>query len=284
VSARRRWLFGTGALALALPARPQPPETAGAASVFLEELTWTELRDAVRSGKTTALIPVGGTEQSGPAIALGKHSLRVRFLAGRIALELGNAIVAPVLAYVPEGRVEPATSHMRFAGTLTIPDDAFEKTLEFAARSLRVHGFRDVFLLGDHGGYRQNLDRVAKRLDREWTGAAAGSSRSARVHALDEYFEAASDGFAALLRERGYRNDEIGTHAALADASLTLAIDPAAVRTTLLASSPPPGPDLGVYGGDPRRASAELGRLGVDHIVERSVQAIRRRLARAQTS
>ena len=99
-------------LALATAARGQPT-----VSVFLEELTWTELRAAIDAGKTTAIVPIGGTEQSGPAIVLGKHNERVRFLAGRIALSLGNAIVAPVIAYVPEGRIEPPSSHMRFAGT-----------------------------------------------------------------------------------------------------------------------------------------------------------------------
>src|SRR5947207_1744732 len=79
----------------------------GAKSVFLEELTWTELRDDIRAGKTTIIVPVGGTEQSGPHMALGKHNVRAKVLAGRIAESLGNALVAPVIAYVPEGSIEP---------------------------------------------------------------------------------------------------------------------------------------------------------------------------------
>jgi creatinine amidohydrolase len=267
---RRRRLLGAAALCLAPAVRAEPASGgSGRGSVFLEDLTWTELRDAVRSGKTIALVPIGGTEQSGPAIALGKHNTRVRYLAGRIARELGDAIVAPVVAYVPEGRIDPATSHMRFPGTLSIPDEAFDKTIEFAARSLRAHGFRDIVLLGDHGGYARNLDRVAQRLDRDWSAAGV------RVHCLHEYYEAATEGFAKILRERGYRDDEIGTHAALADTSLMLAIDPTEVRPDVLASGGPLGSAQGVYGGDPRRASADLGRAGVDHIVDRTVAAIR---------
>jgi len=245
-------------------------------SVYLEELTWTELRSAIEAGKTTAIVPIGGTEQSGPAIVLGKHNERVRFLAGRIAQTLGNAIVAPVIAYVPEGRVDPPSSHMRFAGTITVPDDLFERNLEYAARSLRVHGFRDIVLLGDHGGYQRDLQPVADRLNREW------ASSPARVYAIAEYYRASEQGFARLLRERGFRDDEIGTHAALADTSLMLAIDPGAVRTDLLKSTTPLGPAQGVYGGDPRRASAELGQLGVDHIVSQTVAAIRTRVARKE--
>jgi creatinine amidohydrolase len=260
--------FGLCMAMLALAARAQAP-----ASVFLEQLTWTELRGAIDAGKTTAIIPIGGTEQSGPAIVLGKHNERVKFLSGKIAQALGNAIVAPVIAYVPEGGVDPPSSHMRFAGTLTIPDPVFERTVEYAARSLRAHGFRDIVLLGDHGGYQRDLKRVADRLNHEWARSAV------RVHALEEYYRASDEGFARLLRERGFRDDEIGTHAALADTSLMLAIDPGAVRTDLLRPGTPLGPAEGVYGGDPRRASAQLGQLGVEQIVSQTVTAIRARVS-----
>ena len=132
-------------------------------SVFLEELTSPELSAAVSSGKTTALIPIGGTEWNDAHIVLGKHNARARYLAGRIAEKLGNAIVAPVVAYVPEGRISPPTQHMRYPGTITIPEDVFERTLESAVRSLQQHGFRTVVLLGDHGGYAKSLRKVASR-------------------------------------------------------------------------------------------------------------------------
>src|SRR6201982_2462086 len=93
-------------------------------TVFLEELTWTELRDQIRSGKTTIIVPIGGTEQNGPHMALGKHNLRARHLSEKIARALGNALVAPVIAYVPEGTIEPPTAHMRFPGTITVPEEA----------------------------------------------------------------------------------------------------------------------------------------------------------------
>jgi len=241
-----------------------------AASVFLEELTWTELRDAVAQGKTTALIPIGGTEQSGPALALGKHNARVRLLSGRIARELGNAIVAPVIAYVPEGDIDPPSSHMRFAGTLTVPTGVFEATLEATARSLRAHGFRDIVFLGDHGGYQRSLVRVAERLNRAW------AHDDTRAFAPAEYFHAASEGFAQLLRERGFADSEIGTHAALADTSMQLAAEPAMVRSEVLHSGTRLDASVGIYGGTPVHASAELGQLGLDEIVRQSVAAIRR--------
>ena len=146
--------------------------------------------------------------------------------------------------------------------------------LESAARSLRAHGFTTVVFLGDHGGYQASLAAVAARLNRSWAGSRA------RAVAIAEYFQATESAYPALLRERGYRDDEIGAHAGLADTSLALAIDPGLVRSARLAA--PPNPGDGVR-GDPRRASAELGRLGVDAIVEASVAAIRARTSSPTT-
>lgn len=241
-------------------------------SVFLEELTWTELRDQIEAGKTTVILPIGGTEQNGPAMALGKHNVRVRALAERIAKTLGNAVVAPVIAYAPEGGVNPPTAHMRLPGTITVPNDAFKKTLEYAARSFKLHGFRDVVLLGDHGGYQKDLKAVAKRLNREWQNSPV------RIHAVEEYYRAAADSFPRALERRDYKDSEIGTHAGLADTSLTLAVDPRLVRASRLSS----GVDLdaahGVY-GNPRRANAELGEIGIHLIVTKSVEAIKNAIA-----
>ena len=197
---------------------------AQAQSVHLEELTWTELRDRIAAGSTTVLVPIGGTEQSGPHMVLGKHNVRARILAAEIAARLGNAVVAPVISYVPEGSVKPPSGHMRFAGTISIPESAFEGVLEGAARSFRQHGFRDVVFLGDHGGYQIAEQRVADRLNREW-----GSDKRCRVHALLAYYEAAEGpqgAFANALRQKGYTDAEIGRHAGLADAALSMAVDP----------------------------------------------------------
>lgn len=256
-------------LSLALALAP----SVQAATVQLEDMSWAELRDRIAAGATTALLPIGGTEQNGPHMSLGKHNVRVKLLAARIAERLGKTIVAPVLAYVPEGNIEPPTQHMRYSGTLSIPEPVFEATLEAAARSLRRHGVRDVVLLGDHGGYRASLDRVAAKLNREWGTAA-------RVHALPEYYRAAQIDFAAMLKAQGFSSDEIGPHAGLADTALMLALDPTQVRQDIAAARPPGAVGDGVA-GDPRRATAELGRLGVEHIVELTVAAIR---ARAQKS
>jgi len=263
-------LAGAGCATTACAAAAAAP---GAPSVYLEELTWTELRDRIRTGSTTAIVPVGGTEQSGPHLALGKHNARVKALAGRIATSLGNAIVAPVIAYVPEGGIDPPVAHMRFPGTLTTPEAAFETTLEYAARSFRQHGFRDIVLIGDHGGYQKSLVRVAARLNRDWAATPV------RVHAVEDYYQAVETDFVKALKRQGFRDDEIGSHAGLADTSLTLAVDPRLVRSEWLTRGTPPGVADGVH-GDPRRSTAAAGQAGVDLIVSRTSEAIRRDLVR----
>jgi len=245
-----------------------PPGNAST-SVYLEELTSPELAAQIRAGKTTIIVPVGGTEQNGPHMTLGKHNVRVKALADKIARALGNALVAPVIAYVPEGNVNPPTLHMRFAGTMTVPAATFESVLEYAARSLRASGFRDIVFIGDHGGYQRNEEAVAKKLNREW------SATHVRVHALTDYYRVTETQYRQVLKARGFSDAEIGTHAGVADTSLALAIDPRIVREAHLADGMSLDAAHGVY-GDPRRASVAAGEIGVDLIVRESVAAIRR--------
>lgn len=249
----------------------------GATSVHIEALTWTELRDRIAAGATTLLVPVGGTEQSGPHMVLGKHNVRVHALAGQIAQALGLTLVAPVLAHVPEGALRPPTQHMRYPGTLSIPAAAFEAVLEATARSFTLHGVRHVVFLGDHGGYQNNLVAVAARLNRAWaTEAKAGQGGAApQAHALTAYYQATQTAYVAELQRQGFRPAQIGQHAGLADTALSLAIDPALVRTGQLART---APDAEGVTGDPRPATAELGRAGVRAVVETSVAEIRRLL------
>lgn len=260
-------LFVAVLLCLALlPVRGAP------ASVYLQDLSSSDVHDAVAAGTHTVIIPVGGTEQSGPHLALGKHNRRVQLLAGRIAEQLGHTLVAPVVAYVPEGRIAPPSGHMRWAGTISIPDDAFRGLLEGAARSFAAHGFTDIVLIGDHGGYQSQLKQVADRLNREWRG------RPARAHYIAAYYAAAQEPFDRRLRQQGLTDAQIGTHAGAADTSLMLAVDPAMVFAARMPVNPAAGAGVGVS-GDPTRASADLGRLGAELIVQQTVAAIRQATA-----
>jgi creatinine amidohydrolase len=258
------------AASVAFSATPTP-----AASLQLDDLTWTEVRDAVRAGTTTVILPVGGTEQNGPHMALGKHNVRAGVLSARIAKSLGNAIVAPVMAYVPEGQVNPPAGHMRFPGTISVPEDAFAAVLAGAARSMKQHGFLDVVLIGDSGNYQARLKGVADRLNREWAGTPV------RAHYIGAYYQAATVEFNEALRSRGITAQQIGTHAGLADTSLMMAVDASRVRGDQLRAAAAPSSGVG---GDPLHSSAALGQLGVDLIIEKTVVAIRQATSARKTA
>jgi len=238
------------------------------AEVFLENLTWTELRDQIANGATTVIVPVGGTEQSGPHIALGKHNARVKFISEKIATTLGNTLVAPVIAYVPEGTIDPPTAHMKFPGTLSISDSVFIQMLEQTGKSLRHAGFKNIIILGDHGSYQNDLSQAADQLNKEWAGKS-------KALAVREYYQIAQNAYIDSLLAAGITDNEIGTHAGLADTSLELATAPDMVRKDQLSNPASALPENGVYGGNPKRSSAELGQKGIDLIVAGTVSAIK---------
>jgi creatinine amidohydrolase len=239
------------------------------AYVFLEDFTSTELRDAISAGKTTIIIPIGGTEQNGPHMALGKHNVRGKVLAEKIAVQLGNAVIAPMLAYVPEGNLSPPTSHMRWTGTITVSDSAFKGILEGAAQSFKAHGFTDVVFIGEHGGYQTLVKELAMKLNTTWK-----KDGKARAHFIAEYYRVTQTAYAQALKANGITDKQIGVHAGAADTSLMLATDESLVRRDRFAQALKEGVAGGVT-GDPTPSTATLGQLGVQIIVEQTVKAIR---------
>lgn len=244
-----------GLLALAAAAGTASAAAAQDPQVFIEDLTWTEVRDAVAAGKTTAIIPTGGTEQNGPHMILGKHNYIVKYAAGEIAERLGNALVAPVIAYVPEGSVENPSGHMAHAGTITLPNEHFMKVIEYAARSLAVHGFTDIILIGDSGGNQGGQQAVAEMLNREW------ASGPARVYHLGDYY-GDENGVVAWLESQGESRESIGSHAGITDTSQLLAVNPEGVRMGKLVKGSR-GDGSGVT-GDATRASIGYGGMGME--------------------
>jgi creatinine amidohydrolase len=232
-------------------------------SVFIEELTWTEVRDAVAAGRTTVIIPTGGTEQNGPHMVIGKHNIIVKETAKRIAERLGNALVAPVIAYVPEGTIDPPSGHMWAPGAITLPEEYFAKVVEYAARSFQPHGFLDIVLIGDSGGNQSALRSVAELLNREWADTPV------RVHHLADYYGDAN-GVTAWLKSQGESEADIGTHAGISDTSQLMALYPEGIRRDRLAPGRR-GDGSGVT-GNPTRATPEYGRKALDLKVEAAVR------------
>ena len=231
----------------------------------LDELTWMEVRNALDNGTSTIIVPTAGTEQNGPHMVLGKHKFIVDYTAERIAHQLGNTLVAPVITYVPEGAVDPPSGHMRYAGSITLPLEHFVALLEYTARSLRVHGFTDIALIGDSGGNQAGMREVAKKLNDEWVGD------DTRVHFIGDYYS--DNGFREWLHRQGETDESIGGHAGIADTSQLLFVAPQHIRSNKLAL----GGGFAESGvsGDPTRASVEYGIVGIEMKVAAAVRQIK---------
>src|SRR5688572_18530824 len=150
------------------PNSPRPIEAVD--SVFIEDLTWMEVRDAMRAGKDTVIVATGGIEQNGPYLVTGKHNVVLRGTTEAIARKLGNALVAPIVAFVPEGEIDPPSLHMKYPGTISLSEATYEALLTDICSSLRAHGFKRIVLIGDSGGNQSGMKNVAARLNAKWKG------------------------------------------------------------------------------------------------------------------
>ena len=137
-------------------------------TVWIEEMTWMDVRDAIAAGKTTVIIPTGGVEPNGPWLVTGKHNYVLQANCDAIARKLGNALCAPIVKFVPEGNIERKTSHMASPGTISMREDTYRAILTDIAHSLKQHGFRTIIYIGDSGGNQPGQRYVADSLNKLW--------------------------------------------------------------------------------------------------------------------
>ncbi len=236
-------------------------------SVHIEDLTWVEVRDAIAAGASTAIYYAGSTEQNGPHMATGKHNVIARHVAGRIAATLGNALVYPVMPFAPTGDPATRSDHMRFPGSVNVSEATYAAVARDVAASARAAGFRHVILMGDHGGGQKTLEAMAAQLDRQWRGSGT------HVYYVGDAYFAAAEKADAVLRSRGL---PVGAHAGIPDTSELMALDTTGqwIRRERMQ---PGNADNGVD-GDPRQASAELGRIFMQMKVDAAVAQIRARI------
>jgi hypothetical protein len=146
---------------------PLPP----AKTVWIEEMTWMDVRDALAAGKTTAIIATGGMEPNGPFLVTGKHNYVLQANCEAIARRLGNALCAPLVKFVPEGNIENKSGHMASPGTISMRQATYEALLTDIAESLAMGGFENVIFIGDSGGNGTGMTAVAARLNEKFPGA-----------------------------------------------------------------------------------------------------------------
>ncbi len=238
---------------------------AGAQSVFIEDMTWPEVREAIAAGKKTAIIYAGGLEQNGPHMALAKHNLIARYVAGQVAGKLGNALVYPVMPFSPAGDVVARTGHMRFPGTVSLSPDVFMGVMRQVASSALAAGFTQVYLMAEHGQGVSELRVAAETLDAEWR------TKGARVRYIDAQ-AAPTQKMNAYMKEKGIAP---GGHAGVAETAQVMSLDERRQirREKYAASAAGPEPAAGVL-VDPTPATADMGRMFLDMKVAAAMEQI----------
>jgi creatinine amidohydrolase len=246
----------------------QPAAPVAAPPVFIDELTWMEIRDRMAAGTKTVIIGTAGQEQKGPHMVTGEHKYVLQHTSERIARTLGDALVAPIITYVPEGSWEtPLRGHMAKAGSITLPEDRFIELLLHAAKSLRAGGFTTFIFIGDSGGNQNGMKAAADQLNTAWKVTGG------RALFVGDYYTKSADDIRTYLGKLGFPIEAIGSHAGMVDTSELLFVNPALVRRERLA----PGggfPDSGVN-GDPTKATAELGKALVQIKIDNALAQIR---------
>lgn len=229
-----------------------------------------EVRDALKAGKTTVIVPTGGVEQNGPYVATGKHNYILRGTTEAIARKLGNALVAPVVPFVPEGNIDPPTGHMKYPGTISLTEETYERLLTDICASFRTHGFEDVVLLGDSGGNQIGMKAVAARLNAKWTGGKT------RVHFIPEYYD--YPGVEKWLERQGIKQVDEGLHDDFAITAQLMAVDPATGRMKQRIAAG----KFCINGIDlvPAEKTIVWGKKIIAFRAETTVQAIRKALAK----
>jgi creatinine amidohydrolase len=211
----------------------QAPDT-----VFIDELTWEETRDALKAGKRTAIVPAGGTVTIADHLVLGAHNVLVTHAANLMARRLKNALVAPTIQYVPDGDPDRASP-----GAISLPSPAYDMVLDAAARSLKAHGFTEILFIGETGGSQQAMQNVTAALNAEWKDSGA------KVFALTEYYEAGRDSRSGVgetsrmlhVKPAGIRKSRNPTNAtaAIGRRGIELKVDAAIAQLRRLQAGPP---------------------------------------------
>ncbi len=245
------------------PTSPRPIDAVD--NVFIEDLTWMEVRDAMTSGKDTVIVATGGVEQNGPYLVAGKHNIILRATTEAIARKLGNTLVAPIVPFVPEGTIEPPDLHMKYPSTISVTEETFASLLIDICSSLRTHGFKRIILIGDSGGNQAGMKNVTAALNAKWKG-----DRST-VYFIPEYYD--FTGVSKWLEDEGIKQTPEGLHDDFAMTAMMMSVDPASVRTKQRIAAG----KFRINGVElaPQETTMEWGKKIVDFRADQTVKAIR---------
>jgi creatinine amidohydrolase/Fe(II)-dependent formamide hydrolase-like protein len=210
-----------------------------------------------------------------------------------IALKLGNAIAMPVLPYTPNA------ASRQISGTIGLTNEILAAILERVSEEAIVTGFKNIVLMGDHGGGQPTVYAdVAKKLDEKYAikAKAEGGPQDVHVYYCDEVYAKAQGEYEEMLKSRGLPTSE---HAGIQDTSELMYLQGSTQDYTRLdllpvsvtvpgtagarggarpsnATLPRPVPS-GVR-GDARKSTVELGKMAFDNKVDYAARQIRQLL------
>jgi creatinine amidohydrolase len=258
-------------------ATPRP--IAAVDSVWIEELTYLEVRDAMKAGKTTALIVTGSTEQNGPYLVGAKHNIVLRQTGEAIARKLGNALVAPI---VPIEAGNPENKYLEW-GSLYFTADTFKAVVRDMTTSLKSQGFKNIILIGDSGGDTAGLKAVAQELTARWNGTPG-------VYHIPEYYNWSQPAVPGGPTVRQFTTesgipekfDSDGIHDDYGLTSVLMAGNPKNVRLEQrIAANKTSINGISIV---PKEKTIEFGRKVVEWRANIAVEAIKKALATRQSS
>lgn len=197
-------------------------------SLWLEELTWMEIRDAIRAGNTTALILTGGVESNGPYLASGKHNYSNRLMGESVARALGDALIAPLVTLEPGRPDGPVT--IGNTGPM-VSQDTYVRWLVDMGDSLRGMGFTEIYYLGDSGGNQRGQQAAADELNERYGGSPAVFHHVAEFYNHEEVRRWIQEdlGIPEEIEYSASRGSS-GLHDELSISSVMSALDPTTIR------------------------------------------------------
>lgn len=190
----------------------------GPDTVWIEDMTLPEVRDALKAGKNTALIFSGGMEDNGPYITVSQHNVIVKAMCGQIAKTLGNALCAPVVGIAP-GSPERSKS----PGSVSLTAETFKNVLLEEATSLQSQGFKYVFFMVDHGSDVQPSVDAAKILSEKWQGTGSVAAYVPEFYNYNIMVKWEEENLGVHEKSEGFHDDYY-------TAAISVAIDPESAR------------------------------------------------------
>ncbi|MBE22478.1 MAG: creatininase [Gemmatimonadetes bacterium] len=197
-------------------------------SLWIEELTWMEIRDAIRDGNTTVLVLTGGVESNGPHLASGKHNYSNKLMGESVAQALGATLIAPLVTLEPGNPTGPVT--IGSTGPM-VSQATYIAWLTDIGDSLRSMGFTQVYFLGDSGGNRRGMQAAADELNDRYGGVPT------QFHHVPEFYN--HDKVRQYIQETLGIPEEMeyqassgsdGIHEELSITSVMSVIDPTSIR------------------------------------------------------